>query len=246
MRKKEIQIIVPSIVIDEDFLISLSRIINKQYLTSSSMITDITVHSEREKSTFEGLGDLTSSEFWPREVFQLSIRKKPKNSRDLKKVIEFYFNVDARNKNNCYCQLIGYDPGKIANCKEQIENLLDRYKNWYDFIFLKNFSLDEKPSNILEFVNIGISISFGFFIYRLVNLFPSDMIKNWNVIITLGAFIIFYNQYSNFTNSYLPYINFEIRKKKRSAFWNWFIGAVTLGLIVNAIIEIIKWVVFKG
>lgn len=243
MTKKEIQIQVPSISIDEDFLISLSKIVNKTYHKNIPLVTEITLHSEREKSTFEKLSDLTSNEFWPREIHQLSIKKSPRNRKDKEKVVELYFNIKSSDKKDSYCQLSAYNSGILANCRDQIVNLFDRYKNWYNFIFSKEFNADEKPSNILELLNIGMSISFAILFNRLISLIPVTKIQEWSPVMAFIIFFIFYNYYSKFMNHLFTYFDFQIKKTKRSLFWNGILSTVTIGLLINGIIELVKWIV---
>ena len=219
-----------SILVNKKFIEELFKIIDVINPKDIGIKTEITVYSEQGKTTFEDLKDFTESRMLLKEIEKISIKKTSHNKREREKVIRLFLNIDEYNP---YYQLIGYDNGKLSTCQKQLDNLFDKYKIWYHFLF-------KLPgSGVIPFF---VSISFAILIWNLLPLLQNSIINEYRGLISVVSFFAFIHYFNKAYSFMFPFFDFQINKPKRNDVWRGVIGAISLGLIVNLIWEVIKWI----
>lgn len=241
MGEREIEGIIDSLAVNEGFLKELFATIN-QYYKNIPLETEIVVESDRETITFEALPDFLNSKNLPTKIRKITITKIPVRKSDAKKTIQFYCELDIENKEVSHYILKGSDDGQLAVCKQQIENLLNRQKNWYYPIF--DTSEEKEPDDRYRWwfsiIGFGATFSASVLTYRLLTMLSPAQFQEWIAIASIVTFFVVYHQYSKTIKELLPYVEITIKKPVRSQFWKGVAGVVLLSLIINLAWEGIK------
>lgn len=234
---------VPSITVDKTFLIDLFKTINSKNPQNIPVQTEIQIITEKETRTYTNLRDFTSARYMPKGIQAIVLSKEPKNEKDKEKIIAFELTIDAEHPGESYYELVGYDEGKLEVCKKEIESLLDQYKTWYWFLFKgakPGEGNEEGTQGIFQWLYLIMPLSLAFLTYRLMNYFrPLENIQP-NQTVAFVGFFVFLVLFNKFSKKFSPYLDFRMRTKKRSTFWNFLIGSIFVGIIGNLIWEIIK------
>jgi len=223
-----------STLIDKEFLKSLIQIADKNN-PKIGIKTEITIASEQEKTTYENWDEFNESRLLPKKIKSISIKKTPYIKKEREKIISFFLYVD-QDGDNSYYQLIGYDDGKLSTFKKEINNLLDKYKNWYAFLFNSSFTWV-----ILELISF---ISFIFLMWRLLLKFSHIIEKEFFLGIGFGALgVLLYYYLHIFYEKAFPYSDFQISVTKRTKWLRNIITLIFSGLLINLIWGVINLII---
>ncbi len=234
---------IPSIKVNKEFLIELFKSINSQNPKNIPIKTEIKIKGDTETISFKKLRDFISARYLPRGIHEISVSKESKDLEYEKNVISFHFIINTKHPSDSYYKLKGYDEGKIEICKKEIKSLLDEYKNWYWFLFKGIRSEDKESKGLREWLSLAVIISFSFVTYRILNLIRGTEQSEANQAIAVVSFFGFAWLIGKVSDRFFPYLDLRIRKKKRSKFWNFLVGAIALTLLANLIWELLRLLV---
>jgi len=231
MGRIERQINLPSISIDRKFIEELFSIVKKSNRKNDSLIIEISVFFDGENTTYTNLEDFFMDRTMPQEIKRFTIKIDPKHKSDRTKTLRLYFRINEEGKNSYY-NLLGYDNGALLDLENKIKNLIEEYTNWYSFM--------RAGTQVFSW---GAAIGVGYLLYNILSIF--NLSPDWQNGLAILIGLISIGQFEKVRKFFFPFFNININKTKRKTFWMNFAGAISLGLLVNGLYILIKFIISK-